>query len=134
MGRAIVSATRVRPPLAHLMKSERDGRLPGRHYLLSVIGFSSIPRLVTSLLSVVTFPIVVRIVGVEEYGVFVYVSAMLNLTVLLADAGVAAAAGKAIAEASSRRTPLDESAIHRVSNRATSWTAAPRHRRSSRAP
>ena len=81
------------------MKNERSDRLPSRHYLLSVIGLSSIPRLVTSLLSVISFPIVLRMVGATEYGVFIYVSAMLNLTVLLADAGVAAASGKAIAEA-----------------------------------
>jgi O-antigen/teichoic acid export membrane protein len=71
----------------------------GRRYLMSVLGFSSIPRLITSVLTLATFPLVVRAVGPSEYGVFVYATAMLNIVILLTDFGVAAAAGKGLAEA-----------------------------------
>jgi len=76
--------------------------LNGPRYLISAIGFSSIPRLITSVLTLLSFPLVVRAVGASIYGVFVYVNALLSVVVVLADFGVAAAAGKAIAEARPR--------------------------------
>ncbi len=76
-----------------------SARLHGPRYLLSVIGFSSVPRLITSVLSLIVFPLLVRAIGATEYGIFVYVSAVLNVLVLFADFGVASAAGKTIAEA-----------------------------------
>src|SRR6478752_4228696 len=60
------------------------------------------PRLITSVLTLVTFPLLLRAVGAAEYGVFVYVAATLSIAIFLADFGVAAAAGKAIAEARPR--------------------------------
>jgi O-antigen/teichoic acid export membrane protein len=84
------------------MNEHRDLKSSGPRYLLSVIGFSSIPRVVTSVLTLISFPLVLRAIGAAEYGVFVYVSAVLTIVVLFADFGVAAAAGKAIAEARPR--------------------------------
>lgn len=78
----------------------RTPQLPsGRRYLLSVIGFSSTARVVTSALTLVSFPIALRAVGASDYGAFVYITALLSVVVCLADFGIAAAAGKAIAEA-----------------------------------
>jgi O-antigen/teichoic acid export membrane protein len=84
------------------VKNDRKQELHGGRYLVSVLGFSSVPRLITSVLTLVSFPIVLRAVGAEEYGVFVYATAMLSIVVLFADFGVAAAAAKAIAEARAR--------------------------------
>ena len=81
------------------MNDDRKAQLHGPRYLLSVIGFSSVPRLITSVLTLISFPLLVRAVGTSDYGVFVYVSAMLTILVLFADFGVASAAGKTIAEA-----------------------------------
>jgi O-antigen/teichoic acid export membrane protein len=71
----------------------------GHRYLLSVIGFSSTARTVTSVLTLISFPIALRAVGPAQFGVFVSVTALLNVVMCLADFGIAAAAGKAIAGA-----------------------------------
>ena len=88
------------------MNDDRKAQLHGPRYLLSVIGFSSVPRLITSVLTLISFPLLVRAVGTSDYGVFVYVSAMLTILVLFADFGVASAAGKTIAEARLRGATL----------------------------
>ena len=78
-----------------------DGKqqLHGPRYLIAAVGLSSIPRLITSVLTLVTFPLVLRAIGASEYGVFVYVTATLSVAIFLSDFGVTAASGKAIAEA-----------------------------------
>jgi O-antigen/teichoic acid export membrane protein len=81
------------------LKEDRKANVHGSRYLVSVIGFSSVPRVITSVLTLVSFPLVVRAVGPADYGVFVYVTALVNVLVLFADLGVASASGKAIAQA-----------------------------------
>jgi O-antigen/teichoic acid export membrane protein len=81
------------------MSQPGDRPQSGRRYLLSVIGFSSTGRTVTSVLTLISLPIALRAVGPAQFGVFVSVTALLNVVVCLADFGIAAAAGKAIAGA-----------------------------------
>lgn len=70
-----------------------------RKYLLKVLGLSSGPRIFTSLLTLFSFPIMLRAVGPSEYGVIVYLGAVIGIFESFVDFGVSSAAGKGIAEA-----------------------------------
>jgi O-antigen/teichoic acid export membrane protein len=72
------------------------------HYLVKVLGLSALPRLVTICLSLITYPLMVRAVGVSEFGVVVYVSAVIAVLESFIDLGVSSAAGKHIAIARER--------------------------------
>jgi O-antigen/teichoic acid export membrane protein len=96
------------------MTQPHDRPQSGRRYLLSVIGFSSTGRTVTSVLTLISFPIALRAVGPAQFGVFVSVTALLNVVVCLADFGIAAAAGKAIAGARVRAAGLARQELARA--------------------
>lgn len=78
-------------------------RLSDRHYLPKVLGLSIGPRLITSVLTLVSFPMLMRAVGAAEYGIIVYLGAVTGVLESLADFGVSSAAGKGVAEARARR-------------------------------
>lgn len=70
-----------------------------KNYLLSVLGLSSIPRIATSLLTFICFPLMIRSIGAEGYGIVVYIMAIVATLESFVDFGISSAAGKAIAEA-----------------------------------
>jgi O-antigen/teichoic acid export membrane protein len=74
-----------------------------RHYLAKVLGMSLVPRVFTSVLTLISFPILLRAVGASQYGIVVYLGAVIGVLESLADFGVSSAAGKGIAEARARR-------------------------------
>jgi O-antigen/teichoic acid export membrane protein len=70
-----------------------------KNYLLSVLGLSAIPRIATSLLTFICFPLMIRSMGAESYGTIIYLMAIISTLESFVDFGVSSAAGKAIAEA-----------------------------------
>lgn len=68
-----------------------------KNFLLKVLGLSAGPRVITSVLSLVTFPIMVKTLGAKEYGLFVFAGSFINILDSVFDFGVASAAGKSIA-------------------------------------
>lgn len=74
-----------------------------RRYLANVLGMSLVPRVFTSVLTLISFPILLRAVGASQYGIIVYLGAVIGVLESLADFGVSSAAGKGIAEARARR-------------------------------
>jgi O-antigen/teichoic acid export membrane protein len=95
------------------MSPQSEQPLSGRRYLLSVIGFSSTARTITSALTLISFPIALRAVGAADYGLFVYVTALLTVVVCLADFGIAAAAGKSIAAARTKGGQIARAELRR---------------------
>jgi len=74
-----------------------------KHYLLKVFGLGTAPRFVTFLFTLVSFPLLVRGLGAAEYGVFVYVSSVVNLFDPIIDFGISSATGKVMAAARIQR-------------------------------
>jgi O-antigen/teichoic acid export membrane protein len=72
-----------------------------RYYLLKVLGLSTIPRIVTFVLTLVSFPLMVRALGAREYGIYVYLISVMAILESFSDFGVSSAAGKAIAKSRS---------------------------------
>jgi O-antigen/teichoic acid export membrane protein len=72
--------------------------LKDKNYLLSVLGLSAIPRIVTSTLTFICFPLMIRALGATNYGIVVYIGAIIGTLESFVDFGVSSAAGKAIAE------------------------------------
>lgn len=70
-----------------------------RRYLLKVMGLSTIPKLITFGLTMVSFPLMVRAVGASQYGVVLFIGAIAAVVESFADFGVSSAAGKEIAAA-----------------------------------
>jgi len=79
-----------------------------RHYLLRVLGLSAIPRVFTFALTLISFPLMVRALGVREYGIAVFVGAVVQVLDSCVDFGVSSAAGKNLAAARESRP----SAVH----------------------
>ncbi|MES2987621.1 MAG: oligosaccharide flippase family protein [Pseudomonadota bacterium] len=71
------------------------------NYLYRVLGLSFLPRAVTFLLTLISFPLMVRGLGAGEYGIIVYLTSVATILEIPAGFGVSGAVGKAIAE---RRT------------------------------
>lgn len=69
-----------------------------KNYLLSALGLSAIPRIVTSALTFICFPLMIRALGASNYGIVVYIGAIVGTLESFVDFGVSSAAGKAIAE------------------------------------
>jgi len=63
------------------------------------MGLSTIPRLITFGLTMVSFPLMVRAIGASQYGVVVFIGAIAAVVESFADFGVSSAAGKEIAAA-----------------------------------
>lgn len=76
------------------------------NYLLKVLGLSAIPRLFTSVITLISFPIMLRAVGTSEYGLIVYVGATISILESFVDFGVSAAAGKSIADVRAQKPHL----------------------------
>lgn len=68
-----------------------------KHYLLKVLGLSGTPKLVTFGLTMLSFPLLIRSLGANEYGVVLVIGAALAIFEVLIDFGVSSAAGKAMA-------------------------------------
>lgn len=74
-----------------------------RNYLYRVLGLSALPRVLTFVLSLVSFPIMLRGVGAAEYGVMVYLGSLVSLVELMAGVGVGAALSKRLSECRTSR-------------------------------
>jgi O-antigen/teichoic acid export membrane protein len=61
------------------------------------MGLSAAPRLVTFVLKFVSFPLMLRRLGATEFGVVVYIGAVISILESFVDLGVSSAAGKEIA-------------------------------------
>lgn len=72
-----------------------------KHYLLSVLGISALPRIITSALTFISFPILIRALGASNYGVIVYLGVIVSTFESFVDFGISSAAGKSIANARS---------------------------------
>lgn len=68
-----------------------------KHYLLKVLGISAVPKLFTFAFTLISFPLLMRALGAETYGVFLFISSSLGLFEVLVDFGVSSAAGKSMA-------------------------------------
>ncbi|WP_037360270.1 lipopolysaccharide biosynthesis protein [Asinibacterium sp. OR53] len=68
-----------------------------KNFLLKVLGLSGIPRIVSFLFTLISFPLMLRKVGASQYGVIVYLTSIIAVVESLADFGVSSAAGKCIA-------------------------------------
>jgi O-antigen/teichoic acid export membrane protein len=68
-----------------------------RHYLISVLGLSAIPRIVTFCLTAVSFPLMVRALGADKYGIMVYLVSIFSFLELFISFSISSAAGKGIA-------------------------------------
>src|SRR5688500_12029244 len=75
-------------------------------YLVAVLKLGMAPRAVTFILTLLSFPFMVRAGGTAAYGVIVYVSAVVSILESVVDFGVSAAAGKGIAETRAQRPHL----------------------------
>lgn len=62
------------------------------------MGISFIPKLLTFLLTLVSYPILVRGLGGDQYGTVLYMIATINILEIFIDFGISSAAGKAISE------------------------------------
>src|SRR6478752_2018844 len=74
-----------------------------RRYLANVLGLSLVPRVVTSAMTLVSLPLMLRAVGATEFGLIVYLGAIVAVLEAFVDGGVSSAAGKAIATARDAR-------------------------------
>ncbi|HEX7754827.1 MAG TPA: oligosaccharide flippase family protein [Niabella sp.] len=73
-----------------------------RNFLLQVLSLSAIPRIVTSVLTAICFPLMVRSLGAANYGIVIYIGAIISIMESFVDFGVSTAAGKAIAQVRDR--------------------------------
>lgn len=73
------------------------------NFLYKVLGLSTFPRLFTFGLTLLSFPLMVRGLGANEYGVMVFLTSVTALLELVAGMGVSSAVGKALAECRSSR-------------------------------
>lgn len=72
--------------------------LKEKNYLLSVLGLSIVPKLVTVSLTLFCFPLMIRSMGIDNYGMVVYITAIIAVLESFVDFGVSSAAGKGIAQ------------------------------------
>lgn len=70
-----------------------------RNYLLNVLAISSVPRVISFVLKLISYPIMVRSVGAMELGIVMYIGAVIAVTESFVDFGASSAAGKDIASA-----------------------------------
>src|SRR3954454_9612813 len=69
------------------------------NYLLRVLGLAAGPRLLSFLLSLFSFPIMVKALGAEQYGAVAVITATSAMIEGFVDFGVSSAAGKNVAAA-----------------------------------
>jgi O-antigen/teichoic acid export membrane protein len=74
-----------------------------KNYLLKVLTLSGAPKLITFGLTLLSFPLVVRALGAENYGTLVFIGSSVALFEVLMDFGVSSASGKAMAEVRTHR-------------------------------
>lgn len=72
-----------------------------KNYILIVLGINSIPRILTSFLTLISFPILIRSIGSSAYGTVIYLAAIVSTLEAFVDFGISSAAGKSIADARS---------------------------------
>lgn len=70
-----------------------------KKYLLNVLGLSAVPRIISSLYTLISLPIMLRAVGAEEYGKVLYYGAVIAILEAFVDFGVSSAAGKELSSA-----------------------------------
>ena len=68
-----------------------------KYYLLKVIGYSSIPKIITVIFTLASFPLMLRSLGTENYGAFIYLLAIIAIFESFIDFGISSASGRAIA-------------------------------------
>jgi|GEM_PF-4066921 len=74
-----------------------------QHYLVKVLGLSAIPRIVTFSLTSISFPLMVRALGADQYGIMVYILSITGFLEVFVGFGVSSAAGKRIAACRAER-------------------------------
>ncbi len=79
-----------------------------KHYLLKVIGYSSIPKIITVVFTLVSFPLMIRSLGTENYGVFVYFLSVIAVFESFIDFGISSASGRAIAREREKKVKILE--------------------------
>jgi len=70
-----------------------------KNYILNVLTISSLPKILSFSLKLISYPLMVRAVGVSQLGVVVYLSAVITILECFVDFGATTAAGKDIAAA-----------------------------------
>lgn len=70
-----------------------------KHYLTKVLALSSLPRVLTFSYKLISLPLMIRSLGAAEYGVVVYIGAIIAVLESFVDFGISSAAGKNIAAA-----------------------------------
>ncbi|KRC81725.1 lipopolysaccharide biosynthesis protein [Sphingomonas sp. Root241] len=68
-----------------------------QNYLYRVLGLSFLPRVLTFLLTLISFPLMVRGLGASEYGIIVYLTSVAIVLEIPAGFGVSGAVGRAMA-------------------------------------
>jgi len=68
-----------------------------KHYLIKVIGYSSVPKIITVIFTIVSFPLMIRSLGTEIYGIFIYLLSIIAICESFIDFGISSASGRAIA-------------------------------------
>lgn len=79
-----------------------------KHYLLKVIGYSSIPKIITVIFTFVSFPLMIRSLGTENYGAFVYFLSLIAIFESFIDFGISSASGRAIAREREKKVNIIE--------------------------
>lgn len=80
---------------SRLRRSER--LMSDHNYLYRVLGLSFLPRVLTFLLTLISFPLMVRGLGAGEYGIIVYLTSVAIVLEIPAGFGVSGAVGRAMA-------------------------------------
>jgi len=70
-----------------------------KNYLLNVLTLSALPRIFSSLFSLISLPIMLHEVGAKEYGNVIYYGAVIAILEAFVDFGVSSAAGKELSSA-----------------------------------
>ena len=68
-----------------------------KNYLLKVIAYSSVPKIITVVLTLISFPLMIRSIGTSDYGLYVYLLSIIAIFESFIDFGISSAAGRAIA-------------------------------------
>ena len=68
-----------------------------KYYLIKVIGYSSVPKILTVIFTLVSFPLMIRSLGTENYGIYIYLLSIIAIFESFIDFGISSASGRAIA-------------------------------------
>ena len=78
-----------------------------KYYLLKVIGYSSIPKIITVIFTLVSFPLMIRSLGTANYGAFIYFLSIIAIFESFIDFGISSASGRAIAREREKKVNIN---------------------------